>query len=203
MAAAVPLERRRLRGAEQVRDAAGRWRTVRTWNLRDEDDSRWHRFTAYGRQVGHPSVRYIVEVPVTAHFKRTDGRVDTYTHQQDGTRWTIPVDEDAIGRLKLPADLRVARDVGDHNRQKRFIRDALVRYLRAQPRDKEGNILLQAFDQSDCWFTLDEDALTDLDGFFVSTETEVFHADAAPYVETILNRPLRHFACLPPEMLAF
>ena len=147
MAAAAPLERRRLRGAEQVRDAAGRWRTVRTWNPADESGNAGHQFTAFGRRVGHPSVRYIVDVPVVAHFRRPDGREDTYTHQQDGTRWTIPVDSDAIGDVPMPADLRVVRHVGDHDRQKRFIRDAIVRYLRARPRDRDGNILLQAFDQ--------------------------------------------------------
>ena len=146
-------------------------------------------------------MRYIVEVPVTAHFKRTDGRVQSYTHQQDGTRWTIPVDEDAIGQVRMPADLRVVRDVGDHERQKRFIKDAITRYLLAQRKEPGGEIVLQAYDQSDCWFTLDEGALKDFDGFFFSPETEVFIAERAPHVETFLHRPLRHFSHLPPEIL--
>jgi len=85
----MPAERRRFAGAEQVRDESGRWRTVRTWDPADDTGRGGHRFTRYGQRLGHPSVRYIVEVPVTAHFRRVDGRVDTYTHYEDGTRWAI------------------------------------------------------------------------------------------------------------------
>ena len=35
----------------------------------------------------------------------------------------------------------------------------------------------------------------------MSTETEVFRGRQAPFVETILNRPLRRFSELPGEML--
>jgi hypothetical protein len=154
MLAAGELERRRLNGAGQVRDASGRWRTVSTWNPAAADGRGARAFTRFGLHLGHRRLRYIVEVPVTAHFKRSDGRVDTYTHQPDGTRWTIPVDEDAIGDVPIPDDLRIVRDVGDHQKQKRFIREAIVHYLRQQPRDGNGDIVLQMFEQSDCWFSL-------------------------------------------------
>jgi hypothetical protein len=116
-------------------------------------------------------VRYIVEVPVTAHFKRPDGRVDSYTKQPDGSRWTIPVDDNAIGDVKLPEDVRVVRDVADHRKQKSFIREAIVSYLKAEPKDEDGNIILQNFEQSDCWFTLDKESFNTLEGFTFSTET--------------------------------
>ena len=61
--------------------------------------------------------------------------------------------------------------------------------------------MLLAFEQSDCWFTLDEEALSDLDGFTFSSEVEYLVRDRPPFVETILNRPLRHFANLPLEFL--
>ena len=126
MLASGELERRRLNGAEQVRDANGRWRTVSTWNPAASEGRGARTFTRFGQHLGHRRLRYIVEVPVTAHFRRADGRVDTYTKQPDGKRWTIPVDDDAIGHVPIPADLRVVRDVGDHQRQKSFIREAIV-----------------------------------------------------------------------------
>jgi hypothetical protein len=94
----------------------------------------------------------------------------------------------------------VVRDVGDHDRQKEFIRQAIVRYLRSQPRDADGKIVLQAYDQSDAYFSLDEASLNNLDHFVFSTETEVFRGRQAPFVETILNRPLRFFRDLPGEL---
>ena len=109
-------ERRRISGAEQVRDEQGLWRTIRTWDPADDSGRGGHRFTRYAQRLGVPTVRYIVEVPVTAHFTRSDGRVASYTQQQDGARWTVPVDEHAIGDVSMPADLAVVRDVGNHNR---------------------------------------------------------------------------------------
>ena len=172
LAAHGDLERRRLNGAEQVRDAHGFWRTVSVWNPAHANGRGDRTFTRFGRHLAQRRVRYIVEVPVTAHFKRANGRVDSYKHQPDGSRWTIPVDEDAIGHVPVPADLRVVRDVGDHNRQKAFVREAIVQYLQRQPRDERGDIVLQAFDQSDCWLTLDEEGFSTLDHFTFSTETE-------------------------------
>ena len=64
------------------------------------------------------------------------------------------MDENAIGEIGVPADLRVARDVGSHDRQKDFVRRAIIRYLQSQPRDEDGNLVLERFDQSDCWFTI-------------------------------------------------
>ena len=61
--------------------------------------------------------------------------------------------------------------------------------------------VLQAFDESDCWFSLDETALDTLEHFAFSTEVDTFVEGRAPFVETILNRPPRHFAHLPAEML--
>ncbi len=193
--------RRFVNGAEHVQDRFGNWRTTRRWDPAANGGAGGHQFTRLGRQWGHSSVRYIAEVPMTAHFVRRDGRVDAYTHQENGTRFTLPVTGDAIGDVPMPADLRVVRDVDSHDRQKRFIRDAIVRYLRAQPRDGDGRILLKSFDQSDAYYTLDEAALENLDHFFGSTETEVFRGRQAPFVETILNRPLRRFSELPGEML--
>ena len=124
MDSARDLERRRLNGADQVLDPrSGLWRTVSTWNPAHAHGGN-RAFTRFGQHLGHRRLRYIVEVPVTAHFKRANGSVDTYTHQPDGARWTIPVDEDAIGHVPVPADLRVVRDVGDRNKQKAFVREA-------------------------------------------------------------------------------
>ena len=198
---APDLERRRLNGAEQVRDGHGRWRTVSVWNPAAGEGRGARVATTFGRQLGHRRVRYIVEVPVTAHFKRADGSVDTYTKQPDGKRWTIPVDDSAIGDVQMPQDIRAVRDVGDHQRQKAFIREAIVKYLMKEPRDENGDIVLQNFEQSDAWFTLSEGELGTMEHFTFSTETEFFVDTKTPFVETVLDRPLRHFAHLPAEML--
>ena len=193
--------RRRINGVEQVRDRFGNWRTTRTWDPAANGGQGGHHFTRFGRDWGHTSVRYEVEVPVKKQFRRPNGDLVTYTHERDGSLMTVPVNSDSIGHMPMPADLRVARDVGSHNRQKAFIRDAIVRYLQAQPRDDDGNIVLVAYEQSDAYYTLNEAALGNLDNFFVNIQTEVFRGREAPYVETVLHRPLRYFLELPAEML--
>ena len=80
MLASGDLKRRRINGAEQVRDASRRWRTVSTWNPAAGDGRGARTFTRFGQHLGQRRLRYIIELPVTAHFKRAEGRVATYTH---------------------------------------------------------------------------------------------------------------------------
>jgi hypothetical protein len=125
-----------------------------------------------GREWGHSSIRYIVEVPVTAHFRRANGQWATLhapggrhalDHPREQRRHRV-LRRGEAGDLQDAAaggPPRRARDVGSHNRQKQFIREAIVRYLQAQPRDDDGSIVLSAYDQSDAYYTLDEGALAD------------------------------------------
>ena len=67
--------------AEQVLDRFGNWQTTRKWDPAADGGRGGWRFTPIGGHWGHSSVRYIIEVPVTAHFRRPSGRVDSYAHQ--------------------------------------------------------------------------------------------------------------------------
>ena len=188
-------------GDEYLKDISGQVHKTRSWNPAGNGGRGEHRFTPFGVRAGHSSVRYTVQVPVWRTFIRKDGRHVSYAEQRSGEPFLLPIDSDLLGTLPLPGDLRVARNVGDHERQKAFIKEALTEYLSKLQPDENGNLVLSHFEQSDAYYTIDPRMITGWRDFLFSTEVEHFRADHAPITETILNRPLQGVPRVPYEML--
>ena len=70
-------------GVEYIEDRGGIMRPTRRWNAAMNGGQGGWRFTAFGERADHNTVRYIVEVPVVAHFVRKD-RTDTYRANRTG-----------------------------------------------------------------------------------------------------------------------
>ena len=161
-------------GAEYVADRNGNMRMTRRWDPGENQ----HRFTRLGRQWGHSSVRYEVMVPVTGHRQEPDGTWVSFTHHRDGRRVTVPVTSDEMG---IPAGLLVARDVGDHERQKAFVQEAIRHYLSQQPEDeRNGGVLMEDFTESDCYYSYEPAGHGNFEGFVFSEEFTEFRAGHAP-----------------------
>ena len=137
-------------------------------------------------RAGHLRFRaqneWSVVVPVIGHEELSDG-VRTWEDE-------LVITDNEI----LPAFRETLRDLGvvHANRsveeQKAFIAEAVRRYLLAQDRDPNGEVILKAFGQSDVWWTVDEAKIHSLDGFqFDLKYTKV--SDDRPRTEVILNRP--------------
>ena len=62
--------------AEQVLDRFGNWQTTRKWDPAADGGKGGWCFMPIGKQWGHSSVRFTIEVPVTAHFRRANGHVE-------------------------------------------------------------------------------------------------------------------------------
>jgi hypothetical protein len=105
-------------GSQFAEDRHGNMQKTRRWDPTANGGRGGHHFTPAGKRFGHASVRYIVEVPVTAHYDRGDGKIESYKFERSGERITIPVTSDRFERMGMPAGMDVARDVGDHQRQK-------------------------------------------------------------------------------------
>ena len=185
-----------LNGREEVEDRRGIMRHTRNWDPAANAGRGAFAYTRAGMRLT-PKVSYIVNVPVIGHARNPDGTWRTFTTQRDGRAVTVPVTDDMIGRFATPGGLNVARDVGDHHRQKSFIRDAIRSWLMHQSRDGDNHILLNDFVASDMYYTFDEHRLGDYNGFEFSEEFQNFREHAPPTTEAILGIPLRAPGVIP------